>query len=228
MKANRPGTWLIAGGVLLILAALGLCGYNLWEQKQAADTASDALEAILAQVDANRETEPAGEATQPQDEPLTPETPEKPEPSEPVSVPEIPDYLRDPQMEMPTVEYDGQDYLGVVEIPSLGLRLPVISRWSYPRLKIAPCRYSGSAYENDLIIMAHNYQSHFGKLEELRPGDEVYFTDMDGNVFCYEVMELETLAGNAVAEMSAGAWDLTLFTCTLGGMTRVTVRCQRV
>ena len=56
-------------------------------------------------------------------------------------------------------------------------------------------------------------------------GDEVVFRDVDGNEFRYEAVELETLEKAAVEEMQAGDWDLSLFTCTVGGQTRVTVRC---
>jgi len=38
----------------------------------------------------------------------------------------------------------------------------------------------------------------------------------------------EVLLPTAVEEMTAGEWDLTLFTCTLGGRSRVTVRCELV
>ena len=38
-------------------------------------------------------------------------------------------------------------------------------------------------------------------------------------------VELETLSPFAIEEMTGGNWDLTLFTCTVGGQYRVTVRC---
>ena len=44
-------------------------------------------------------------------------------------------------------------------------------------------------------------------------------------MFGYEVIELETLSPFAIEEMTGGNWDLTLFTCTVGGQYRVTVRC---
>ena len=113
----------------------------------------------------------------------------------------------------------------MVEIPSLELSLPVMSDWSYPQLKKAPCRYVGSVYSHDVVICGHNYDRHFGRLKELVPGDEVRFTDMDGNVFRYSVCAVEQLAKTAVEEMQTGDWDLTLFTCTKGGVMRVTVRC---
>ena len=133
--------------------------------------------------------------------------------------------LAEPEMEMPVETIDGVDYVGVLRIPTLALELPVISQWSYPLLKIAPCRYSGSAYQNNLVLCAHNYASHFGNLKNLHIGDAVTFTDMDGNLFTYQVAELETLPPQATEEMENGDWDLSLFTCTVGGQSRVTVRC---
>ena len=200
MKHKRKGTWLMTGGLLLIAAALLLTCYNLWDERRAAASAGE----ILLE--------------------LEPETvrPEVPEAGGEV---EIPDYILDPGREMPAVEVRGDPYIGVLELPALGLELPVLSRWSYPALKEAPCRYTGSAYQGDLIIAGHNYRSHFGGLKNLTPGDTVRFRDVDGNVFAYTVAEVETLDKYAVAEMEAGDWDLTLFTCTYGGAARVTVRC---
>lgn len=137
-----------------------------------------------------------------------------------------PAFVRYPDMEMPTREIDGRTYIGMLEVPALELSLPVMSEWSYPRLKKAPCRYVGSIYSKDLIICGHNYDRHFGRLKDLAVGEEVRFTDMDGNVFIYAISGREQLGKFAVEEMLAGDWDLTLFTCTKGGQYRVTVRCR--
>ena len=114
----------------------------------------------------------------------------------------------------------GQQILG--QLDSSSLALP-----SEAKLKLAPCRYLGSAYQDDLIIAAHNYRRHFGSLKNLSPGDEVIFTDAEGTMFSYVVAKTETIDGSAVEEMNRGDWALTLFTCTLGGKSRVTVRCER-
>ncbi len=194
---------MLGAGLLLIAAALALAAYNVIDAQRAARSAAQALEA-LSQTTAVSAAEP-----------------------EQASADDAPAYLADPEMPMPTVSFDGNDYIGRVDIPSLGLSLPVISEWSYPRLKIAPCRYTGSAYLDNLIIAAHNYSSHFGNLNRLNNGDTVTFTDVDGNQFTYAVSRIEDLPGTAIEEMQAGEWDLTLFTCTLGGRSRVTVRCER-
>lgn len=128
--------------------------------------------------------------------------------------------------EMPETEIDGNSYIGYLSIPSLGLELPVMSEWSYPRLRTAPCRYSGSTKTGDLVIAAHNYSRHFGQIKNLKPGDEVSFTDLDGVVMDYRVAEVDTLNPTDVEEMTDSGYALTLFTCTYGGRSRVTVRCN--
>lgn len=192
---NRKGSRWIGLGLLLILAALALTGYNLCQQRRAAETVQQLVTELEPEA-------PAGSV--------------------------VPAYQITPEMEMPTQRIDGRDYIGTLRIPALGLELPIISRWSYPDLRIAPCRYQGSAYTDDLILAGHNYPAHFGNLKTLQPGMEVTFTDMDDNQFRYQVAALETLEPTAIEEMRAGEWDLTLFTCTIGGQSRVTVRCERI
>ena len=198
-------------GLLLLAAALFLTAYNLWSDAKAGKTADTVLEQLTPELDEKKSISlpalPSGES---------------------LEEAYIPDYILNPEMEMPVGKIDGQQYIGVLRIPALSLELPVISEWSYPSLQIAPCRYAGSAYLNNMVIAAHNYYSHFGYLKNLSQGDEVTFTDMDGNVFRYEVAELETLSPFAIEEMTSGDWALTLFTCTVGGQSRVTVRCERM
>lgn len=199
-------------GLLFMIAALFLTGYNLWDENRAEQESAQ----IIAQMEMSRASvDDPDEAIQEDAAELMEQETE-------------PEYKIFPDMEMPTVKIDGQYYIGTVEIPVFGLKLPVIDTWSYPKLRTAPCRYKGSAYSDDLIIAAHNYNRHFGQLKNLLAGDTVIFTDADGNVFTYEVVEIEILEKTDVEKMESGEWDLTLFTCTYGGQTRVTVRCEKM
>lgn len=130
--------------------------------------------------------------------------------------------------EMSTVKVDGYDCIGILSVPVLDLELPVLTDWSYAKLKKAPCHYYGTYHEKDFVIAAHNYKSHFGRLSELQTGDIVFFTDVNGVVYYYEVVLLETLPKEATKEMITGGFDLSLYTCTPGGGSRVTVRCNAV
>ena len=127
---------------------------------------------------------------------------------------------------MATVEVDGYDCIGILSVPVLDLELPVLTDWSYAKLKKSPCHYYGSYYEKDFVIAAHNYKSHFGRLSKLQAGDIVVFTDINNIEHYYEVVLLETLPKNATKEMITSGFDLSLYTCTPGGSNRVTVRCN--
>ncbi len=140
----------------------------------------------------------------------------------------IPDYVLDPSMDMPVQTVGSIDCVGVLYIPSLGIELPIINELDYEYLRIAPCRYSGSAYTDDFVIAAHNYSTHFGQIHNLSIGHRIVFTDLSGNEFQYKVCDIQELEETAVEEMTTGDWDLTLFTCTLSGMARVTVRCEKI
>ena len=129
--------------------------------------------------------------------------------------------------ELPVVEIDGNEYVGEISIPAISIDLPVMSEWSYPRLKIAPCRQFGSSRTDDLVIAAHNYESHFGKIGTLALGDEVRFTDMDGIENHYTVSAIEVHDPTDVEAVEHSGHDLVLYTCTYGGKTRIVVFCDR-
>lgn len=195
---KKMGVLCVALGALLILAAAGLAVYNHIEAEHAAEAADDTLVQIKGAIG-------------------QPDTDKQPENTEPLEQSD----------EMPVVEIDGYGYIGYLSIPTLELELPVMSEWDYTRLKICPCRYFGSAKTDDLVICGHNYTRHFGTLKNLQPGDQVFFTDMDGVTVAYEVKEVETLRPTQISEMTESGYDLSLYTCTYGGQARVTVRCDR-
>lgn len=130
---------------------------------------------------------------------------------------------------MKVITIDGHDYIGYISIPAIDLELPVMAEWSDEGLKIAPGRYVGSVYTNNLVIAGHNYISHFSPIKWLETGTEVDFIDVEQNIWKYEVSEVETLQPMQVEEMITKTendnWDLTLFTCNTGGQSRCTVRC---
>ena len=206
---SKRGKLCTALGLLLLLAALGLTAYNLWLDTRASMSVDVVLERLTPTLSSRQSELPPLSSGEALEEAF------------------VPDYVLNPEMAMPEETIDGQNYIGVLDIPALELSLPIISEWSYDALQIAPCRYSGSAYLDNLVIAGHNYRSHFASLPQLQPGDSVTFTDMDGNVFSYAVSSLETLSSYAISDMTSGDWDLTLFTCTVGGQSRLAIRCDR-
>lgn len=138
----------------------------------------------------------------------------------------IPDYVLNPDMDMPEVDVNGMSCIGTLEIPSLDLNLCVTSTFSDENMKQLPCRYYGSIYKSNMVIIAHNYWFHFGRLNTLKSGDEVIFTDASGNQFKYSVDAMDVVSPESVSEVTNGKWPLTLVTCTLDSQNRIVVRCK--
>ena len=68
-------------------------------------------------------------------------------------------------------------------------------------------------------------------------GEDIYFINVEGLTIHYIVVNRETLQPTDVDLMvdnknnnkeSTMDWDMTLFTCNIGGQTRCAVRCSRV
>ena len=187
---------LLVTGLIAILVAAFLTGQNVSEDRIAGEDSGITVRRLVERIpDVEADEKAAGEEI-------------------------IPNYILNPGMNMPELEVDGRRYIGVLDIPVLDLNLPILTEWTTQGAKSAPCRYTGSIYNNNCIIAGHNYKSHFAKLDALEIGDRVVFTDVEGNEFQYTVAKTEVLDGADIEGMKAGDWDLTLFTCTIGG------RCQ--
>lgn len=130
--------------------------------------------------------------------------------------------------EIPYAEIEGGKYIGIIDIPACGLSLPVLSAWSYPNLKLAPCRYTGTPEKGNLVIAAHNYDAHFGNLHLLNPKDQIIFTDITGKNFLYEVELTQTIQPKQIEKMTDSDYELTLFTCNYSGRVRIAVRCRLI
>lgn len=206
---KKHGLFCVVLGTALLIAALSLVFYNKNENKKSGEAAQSVLDELV-EIIPPPPAEPATEAMTGSDI--------------------FAEYDIEPVTEAkvePTISIADKGYIGIITISALELELPVMSEWSYPNLNIAPCRYKGSIAEGDIIIAAHNYWSHFGRLSELGGGETFTFTEADGTVHTYEITEIIQLDGRDIDGMdfgSADSWDMTLFTCTLGGQNRVTVR----
>lgn len=199
------GICCIVLGICCLAASVGWIAYNHWEEQNAQDAAKNMLQNVQENILDSAQSH-GNQSDHGQDQPT--------------------ESIEEDPLRMPTTEVNGYDCIGVLSIPVLDLEWPVLTDWSYTKLKMAPCHYFGTYYEPNFVIAAHNYRSHFGRLRRLKPEDLVLFTDVSGNVYCYEVVLLETLPGDATEEMITSGFDLSLYTCTLGGGSRITVRCN--
>ena len=226
---KRAGIVLVVLGAVLMLSALLLFLYNRQESEQAGEYAGDALavmESLLALEEAGASHGQGGPDNSGVlwDDPLA-ETilsglnrGDGEEETDPV-------WDSD---EMRVVTITGYGYIGWLEIPAIGSRLPIMDQWDAVRLKISPCRQVGSVYTDDLVVAGHNYDTFYARLGELRPGDEVIFMDMNGWIHEYQVTRMATLIPEAVDEVLHSGHDLVIYTCTVTAEERIVAFCDRV
>ena len=132
-----------------------------------------------------------------------------------------------PVEEAPVSSTVNLKFVGILNIPSLWFELPVQSSWSYEQLAYTPCRYAGNVYHNGFVIIAHRFDSHFAGIGNLPVGASINFTDMNGNVFRFRVVTIETLNADQTEELLSDDYAMTLMTCTISSTQRVVVRCER-
>ena len=221
-RKNITGNIFIGLGLAFLIGAVGLVVYNIWDGRRAAKASAEIVAALDLMMGDDVE-DPTGASDLP-GEPI-------------IFTGAGEDAVVDATM--PTLTVEGYEYIGELEIPELNLKLPVMAEWDYTRLKISPCRFSGSYKTDDLVICAHNYERHFSPVKWIGVGAEVDFISVMGERFRYKVVNRETLQPTSVDEMVQNQnnsrdkdvtndWDLTLFTCNTGGQTRCAIRCERI
>ena len=204
MDRRRTGMILLILGAVLILAAAVRLGLHAREAEQAGQAAQEALEAI-------QQTEAA--VIQHPTEETAPETTAPTGPSEPESL-EI-------------FELEGDDYIGWITAPGYDRELPIMHQIQEDRLKKAPCLEKGSPITDNAVISGHNYRSHFLFLHSIQPGEEIWFTHLNGFRVEYTVTRCDLVDPTDLAAVLKADHDLVLYTCTSDGENRWAVYCDR-
>lgn len=208
MIKKRVGIAFLVTGAALLIAALLLFLYNEREDAHAGEASGAALSAIQEAI-ADKNQPPMLELSEEEETEPTEETISEP-------------------TELTIVNIDGNDYIGYISIPAFELEMPIMADWSMEKLQTAPCLQYGSPLTNDAVIAGHNYKQHFRALHEIEAGETVTFTDMNGYSIEYAVQEVKTIDPRSVYEVIDSEYDLILYTCTIGGQTRVIACCDRV
>ncbi len=95
--------------------------------------------------------------------------------------------------QMPVMELNGTDIVGLVEIPILSVEFPVYYKWDVRKADTVPCRFSGSVYDSTLIIGGADRKGQLGFTEEICVGDKLFLTDVTGERFEYVVSEIRVM-----------------------------------
>ena len=89
---------------------------------------------------------------------------------------------------MSVLSINGKDFVGILEIPKFGSSLPVCANWG--EVSQHPCRLSGSVYDRTMQIGTTSQKGQCDFYRDVSVGDFVFFTDMEGNRFSYEITDI--------------------------------------
>lgn len=127
---------------------------------------------------------------------------------------------------MPVMEIDGQDFAGIIEVPAYGKTLPVYAGWNKRKLSKFPCRYTGSIYDNSLIIGAVENPGQFDITKLISGGDEVLFTEMTGLRYPYIITDIYMTKDVSTENLISQKADLTLFIKSDYGSDYMLINCK--
>ena len=125
---------------------------------------------------------------------------------------------------MPVWQLQGEDFLGLIEVPSFGAALPIHALWEDGKLSSYPCRYWGSIYDGTLILGGSSGAGQFDFCERLDLGERILITDMQGTQFPCAVERIERADAPDYGKLSEGNYPLTLFAKTSAG-NYIVIRC---
>ena len=127
---------------------------------------------------------------------------------------------------LPSIEIGGTDFIGLLELPGRSIKLPVGAKWDGSELGFRPAKYLGSVYDGSLIIGGKYKTGNFDFADKLDVGEEVLFTDMNGEVFRYTVCKISHADNAKIETLTSQEYELTLF--VKKGNAFLIIRCKAV
>lgn len=138
---------------------------------------------------------------------------------------------------------NGAEYttVAVVEIPKIDITYPVIysndtsEQAVEDLLKISVVKYWGpeANQPGNFCIVGHNYHNKkfFSKASTLENGDSIYITDTNNKTLEYKVYDnyiVEPEDLKCTSQLTNGATEITLITCTITGKQRTIIKARAV
>lgn len=93
--------------------------------------------------------------------------------------------------DMSSVQIDGYDIIGCLEVPVYDRKLPVCNDFTPEIQNVIPHRYSGSIHNGTLVISGSGHGGQFDFMKKISVADPIYFTDVDGGRYSFTVDDVK-------------------------------------
>ena len=125
---------------------------------------------------------------------------------------------------MSVLSIDGVDFVGILEVPKFGSALPICADWG--KVSQYPCRLGGSVYDRTIQIGGTSQKGQYDFYREISVGDAVYFTDMEGNRYSYQVTDIHYAKHADQTALQREDAALTLFVQNVFALEYIVIFCN--
>lgn len=148
---------------------------------------------------------------------------------------ELENLNRNKDSEIPYIEYEGYQVIGIIKIEKIDLTYPILNVNNEDSMKKSITRFYGDRLNEigNITLAGHNNfdGSMFGKLKQLDIGDKIIITDLHNQSITYEIFKKYITDPNDISitnNSEDGIKEITLLTCTNGNRNRLIIKAKEM
>lgn len=136
---------------------------------------------------------------------------------------------------LPELEFKGYRVEGIIEIPKINIKYPIIDHTNEETMKVSITKFWGPQANEigNYTVAGHNNKdgTMFGKTKYLQIGDKIKLTNLKNETIEYEIFKIYSIDPDDVScveSVENGTREITLITCTNGHKNRLVTKARQI
>lgn len=136
---------------------------------------------------------------------------------------------------LPELEFKGYKIEGIIEIPKINIKYPIIDHTNEETMKVSITKFWGPQANEigNYTVAGHNNKdgTMFGKTKYLQIGDKIKLTNLKNETIEYEIFKTYSIDPDDVScveSVENGTREITLITCTNGHKNRLVTKARQI
>lgn len=136
---------------------------------------------------------------------------------------------------LPELEFKGYKIEGIIEIPKINIKYPIIDHTNEETMKVSITKFWGPQANEigNYTVAGHNNKdgTMFGKTKHLQIGDKIKLTNLKNKIIEYEIFKIYSIDPDDVScveSVESGTREITLITCTNGHKNRLVTKARQI
>ena len=136
---------------------------------------------------------------------------------------------------LPELEFKGYKIEGIIEIPKINIKYPIIDHTNEETMKVSITKFWGPQANEigNYTVAGHNNKdgTMFGKTKYLQIGDKIKLTNLKNETVEYEIFKIYSIDPDDVScveSVENNTREITLITCTNGHKNRLVTKARQI